>query len=221
MFMSWDQAIIQLRSDDTDIPSGRLSICRSPASRALWSRGTPDLTPQSLNPQTSPLCHPILGAKHNIPPLSMGSTSVFAKTILIPAAIALSIYILASCVIFPFFRRYHQRYSQYLPLHSISAHTLSLRDRIADKVMHFCLPSRWRWGAHIADHDTESIDDEEGEILVGMDMDSVRRGTLEQQRRDNLADTESRLSRDLEEGFMDDSDSEGSERSGHGRRGRL
>ncbi|CAI7575872.1 hypothetical protein PENPOL_c022G06029 [Penicillium polonicum] len=151
----------------------------------------------------------------------MGSTSVFAKTILIPAAIALSIYILASCVIIPFFRRYHQRYSQYLPLHSISAHTLSLRDRIADKVMHFFLPSRWRWGAHIADHDTESIGDEEGEILVGMDMDSVRRGTLEQQRRDNLADTESRLSRDLEEGFMDDSDSEGSERSGHGRGGRL
>ncbi|QQK45456.1 hypothetical protein Pdw03_0354 [Penicillium digitatum] len=35
----------------------------------------------------------------------MGSTRVFAKTILIPAAIALSIYILASCVIIPFFRR--------------------------------------------------------------------------------------------------------------------
>ncbi|KAJ6149998.1 hypothetical protein N7471_001197 [Penicillium samsonianum] len=153
----------------------------------------------------------------------MGSTSVFAKTILIPAAIALSIYILASCVIIPFFRRYHQRYSQYLPLHSISAHTLSLRDRIADKVMHFFLPSRWRWGAHIPDHDTESIDDEEGEILVGMDMDSVRRGALEQRRRDTLAETESRLSRDLEEGFMDDSDDSDEESEGRGNRqgGRL
>ncbi|KAJ5394158.1 uncharacterized protein N7487_011799, partial [Penicillium crustosum] len=213
--------IFKDKSDDTEIPS-RLSICRSSATRALRNRGTPG-PPQSFNPQTSPLYHPILGAKPSVPAPNMGSTSVFAKTILIPAAIALSIYILASCVIIPFFRRYHQRYSQYLPLHSISAHTLSLRDRIADKVMHFFLPSRWRWGAHIADHDTESIDDEEGEALVGMDMDSVRRGTLEQQRRDNLADTESRLSRDLEEGFMDDSDSdsEGSERSGHGRGGRL
>ncbi|KGO66571.1 hypothetical protein PITC_079990 [Penicillium italicum] len=179
----------------------------------------------------------------------MGSTRVFAKvranppypdaqathhrhlqahsTILIPAAIALSIYILASCVIIPFFRRYHQRYSQYLPLQSISAHTLSLRDRIADELMHFFLPSRWRRGANTADHETESIDDEEGEILVGMDMDSVRRGALEQRRRDNLADTQSRLSRDLEEGFMDDSDEEGSERSERsersesGRGGRL
>ncbi|KAJ5202355.1 hypothetical protein N7449_004434 [Penicillium cf. viridicatum] len=235
--------IFQDGSDDTNIPSGRLSICRSPILYACSSEPWDPGPPQSLNPQTSPLYHPLLGAKPNIPAPSMGSTSVFAKTptvsktktkkepkltnnlhtqtILIPAAIALSIYILASCVIIPFFRRYHQRYSQYLPLHSISAHTLSLRDRIADKLMHFFLPSRWRWGAHIADHDTESIDDEEGEMLVGMDMASVRRGTLEQQRRDNLADRESRLSRDLEEGFMDDSDSEGSERSGHGRGGSL
>ncbi|CAG8902022.1 unnamed protein product [Penicillium egyptiacum] len=151
----------------------------------------------------------------------MGSTSVFAKTILIPAAIALAIYILASCVIIPFFRRYHQRYSQYLPLHSISAHTLSLRDRIADKVMHFFLPSRWRRGTQIADHDNISIDDEEGEIMVGMDMDSERRGALEQRRRDTLAETEGRLSRDLEEGFMDDSDEEGNEGPRNGRGGRL
>ncbi|KAJ5470906.1 hypothetical protein N7530_008263 [Penicillium desertorum] len=151
----------------------------------------------------------------------MGSTSVFAKTILIPAAIALSIYILASYVVIPFFRRYHQRYSQYLPLHSISAHTLSLRDRIADKVMHFFLRSRWRLGAQIPDHDNISIDDEEGENMVGMNMDSDRRGALEQRRRDTLGETEGRLSRDLEEGFMDDSDEEGNEESRNGRAGRL
>lgn len=89
--------------------------------------------------------------------------------------------------------------------------------------MHFFLPSRWRWGAHIPDHDTESIDDEEGEILVGMDMNSVRRGALEQRRRDTLAETESRLSRDLEEGFMDDSDDSDEESEGRGNRqgGRL
>ncbi|KAJ5173927.1 uncharacterized protein N7500_001858 [Penicillium coprophilum] len=151
----------------------------------------------------------------------MGSAGVFTKTILTPAAIALSIYILASCVIIPFFRRYHQRYSQYLPLHSISARTLSLRDRIADKVMHLFLPSRWRWGARVADHDTIGIDDEEGETLVGMDMDSVRRGALDQRRNDAITETESRLSRDLEQGFMDDSDDEGSEGHRNGRGGRV
>ncbi|KAK4869667.1 hypothetical protein LT330_006049 [Penicillium expansum] len=216
--------------------AGRLSICRSPAACAFQTRGTPDLR-SLLRNQTS-LYHPDLGAKRStqrpawgqqvsLPrcaqknPYPDAQATYHHHTILIPAAIALSIYIIASCVIIPFFRRYHQRYSQYLPLHSISAHTLSLRDRIADKLMHFFLPSQWRWGAHIADHDTESIDDEEGEILVGMDMDSVRRGALEQRRRDDLADTQSRLSRDLEEGFMDDSDEEGSERSRSGRGERL
>ncbi|KAJ5333335.1 hypothetical protein N7541_003163 [Penicillium brevicompactum] len=134
----------------------------------------------------------------------MGSSSVFAKTILIPAAIALTIYILASCVIIPFFRRYHQRYSQYLPLHSISAHTLSLRDRVADTVMNFFLRSTWRRNADVADNDNISIDEQEGEALVGMDMNAVR-GVLG--RRPDVG-TE-RLGRDLEEGFMDDSDSEG------------
>ncbi|CAG8243206.1 unnamed protein product [Penicillium salamii] len=134
----------------------------------------------------------------------MGSSGVFAKTILIPAAIALSLYILASCVIIPFFRRYHQRYSQYLPLHSISAHTLSLRDRIADTVMDLVLRSTWRRSADMPDNDNISIDEQEGEALVGMDMDAVRRGALERRQ-----DVGERLGRELEEGFMDDSDSEG------------
>ncbi|CAG8403550.1 unnamed protein product [Penicillium salamii] len=134
----------------------------------------------------------------------MGSSGVFAKTILIPAAIALSLYILASCFIIPFFRRYHQRYSQYLPLHSISAHTLSLRDRIADTVMDLVLRSTWRRGADMPDNDNISIDEQEGEALVGMDMDAVRRGALERRQ-----DVGERLGRELEEGFMDDSDSEG------------
>jgi hypothetical protein len=129
------------------------------------------------------------------------------QTILIPALIALTIYILATCLILPIFRRYHQRYSQYLPLHNISAHTLSLRDRIADAIMRFFLPSTWRRGARMAEHDTISIDDDEGEILVGMEMDAARREALER-RRGSVSEAEGRLSRDLEEGFMDDSDEE-------------
>ncbi|KAJ5612342.1 hypothetical protein N7510_005536 [Penicillium lagena] len=137
------------------------------------------------------------------------------QTILIPAVIALTVYLLFSFVIIPYFWRYHQRYSQYLPLHSISAHTLSLRDRIADGVMRFFLPASWR--ARVADdHENISIDDEEGEIMVGMNMNSARREALER-RRSTAAEAEGRLSRDLEEGFMDDSDDEVDSRS-NGRR---
>ena len=139
------------------------------------------------------------------------------QTILIPAAIALSVYLLLSFLVFPFFRYYHQRYSQYLPLHNISAHTLSLRDRIADAVMHFFLPSSWRSGTHVNDHANIDIDDEEGENMVGMDMDAARREALER-RRGPAVETLSRLSRELEEGFMDDSDEEETEIQGRNRR---
>ncbi|KAH1486013.1 hypothetical protein LV164_007288 [Aspergillus fumigatus] len=146
----------------------------------------------------------------------MGSMSNLAKTLLIPAVISLALYLLLSFLIVPFFRRYHQRYSQYLPLQAISAHTLSLRDRIADAVMRFFLPSAWRRQTD-AQHDNISIFDEEGEIMVGMDMDPSRREALE--RRRDTADASSRLSRDLEQGFMDDSDDDEDDQ-GHSRVGR-
>ncbi|PYI23283.1 hypothetical protein BO86DRAFT_390460 [Aspergillus japonicus CBS 114.51] len=137
----------------------------------------------------------------------MGSASNFAKTMIIPAVISLTLYLLFSFVIIPFFRRYHQRYSQYLPLHTISAHTLTLRDRIADAIMRRFLPSSWQ-RQHLADQDDNiSIYDEEGEIMVGMDMDVERRGALERQR-SAVIDSGRRLSRELEAGFMDDSEDE-------------
>ncbi|KAE8145308.1 hypothetical protein BDV25DRAFT_164964 [Aspergillus avenaceus] len=142
----------------------------------------------------------------------MGSASSFAKTIVIPAAISLVLYLLLSFLIVPFFRRYHQRYSQYLPMHTISAHTSSLRDRIADAMMRLFLPTTWRQQAHFDDHhDNVSIFDEEGEIMMGMDMDPARREVLERHR-STAAEAESRLSRELEEGFMDDSDEESDNR---------
>ncbi|PYH98897.1 hypothetical protein BO71DRAFT_394856 [Aspergillus ellipticus CBS 707.79] len=143
----------------------------------------------------------------------MGSATSFAKTIVIPAVISLSLYLLFSFVIIPFFRRYHQRYSQYLPLHTISAHTTTLRDRIADALMRRFLPSSWRQPHFDDPSDNISIYDEEGEIMVGMDMDPARREALER-RRSTAPDAESRLSRELEAGFMDDSDEEGDRRRG-------
>lgn len=57
----------------------------------------------------------------------------------------------------------------------------------------------------MADNDNISIDEEEGELMVGMDMDARRREALERRR---APETEGRLSRELEEGFMDESDEE-------------
>ncbi|KAJ6145154.1 hypothetical protein N7470_009049 [Penicillium chermesinum] len=76
--------------------------------------------------------------------------------------------------------------------------------------MRFFLPSSWRAGAHLDDHQNIDIDDEEGEMLVGMNRDAARRQALGR-RQPTTAETESRLSRELEEGFMDDSDEEDSE----------
>jgi len=71
----------------------------------------------------------------------------------------------------------------------------------------------------LADHDNVSIDEDEGELMVGMDTNTARREALER-RRSTAAETESRLSRDLEEGFMDDSDDEQPERQGNTGNGR-
>jgi hypothetical protein len=63
-------------------------------------------------------------------------------------------------------------------------------------------------------HDPISIYDEEGETMVGMDMDPARRAALER-RRSTTGDSQARLSRDLEEGFMDESEDDEEERDGH------
>lgn len=83
--------------------------------------------------------------------------------------------------------------------------------------MRFFLPSSWRRGAHLADHDNISIDDDEGELMIGMNMNAARREALER-RTPTAPEPVSRLSRDLEEGFMDDSDDderEGRENAGN------
>ncbi|PGH14393.1 hypothetical protein AJ79_03035 [Helicocarpus griseus UAMH5409] len=149
----------------------------------------------------------------------MSGSLDIAKTLLIPALISLAVYLLFSFLILPFIRRYRQRYAQYLPLHTISAHTSTLRERASDALMHFLLPSSWRrrqvFGSG-QDDGNSVFDDEEGEDMIGVEMDPSRREALER-RRDGGMDSERRLSRDLEEGFMDDSDEE--EEAGDGRRG--
>lgn len=44
----------------------------------------------------------------------------------------------------PLWRRYRNRYSQYLPLDSFSSQTASLRDRFSHALASLTLPSTWR-----------------------------------------------------------------------------
>ncbi|OJD12864.1 hypothetical protein AJ78_06600 [Emergomyces pasteurianus Ep9510] len=162
----------------------------------------------------------------------MAASLDVAKTLLIPGLFSLVVYLLLSFVIIPFVRRYRQRYAQYLPLQTVSAHASTLRERASDALMRFLLPSSWRqrqaFGSQDGGHSV--FDDEEGEDMVGFEMDPSRREALEQRRRtgnDNISnnnstsvmDTDRRLSRELEEGFMDDSDDE--DMGGDDRRARI
>jgi len=188
------------------------------------------------------------------------------KTLAIPALISLAIYLFLSYILVPTFRHYQQRYAQYLPLQHISTQTSSVRERMADALMHFFLPggspfrrqptsssednnpaqpptssrfgrlfSTLRWWRRrrqrggrdgpTSDNDDEDgsgddgfsvfDDEEDGETMVGMNIDPVRRAALEQRRsfvgdfqHDDGDSRQVRLSRELEEGFMDDSGSD-------------
>ena len=89
------------------------------------------------------------------------------------------------------------------------------------------LPSSWRGSripgisrydsTAIGDEDDDGglYDDEEGEGLVGLDIDDLSRDALTLGA--HGLDTQDRLSRDLEEGFRDDSDDEASEAHSEGR----
>ena len=126
--------------------------------------------------------------------------------------ISLSIYLLLSYAIIPLYRQHRQRYAQYLPLETISQHTSSLRSRISDAVVRFVLPSAWlngrppggRYGG--GEVNGSLFDEEEGEGLVGFDINAQRRARLE--RSNGIGNSDRRLSRDLEEGFQDESDNE-------------
>ncbi|KAI9741964.1 MAG: hypothetical protein M1834_000353 [Cirrosporium novae-zelandiae] len=146
---------------------------------------------------------------------TMGAFFGVLKTVLIPALISLVLYATITFIILPFFRRYRQRYAQYLPLTTISEHTSTIRDRVSNAFMRILLPSSWRnrmmEDCRYARGEIEGslFDEEEGEGMIGFDVDERRREALER-RRSNAVEDERRLSRDLEEGFRDDSEDEDS-----------
>ncbi|KAL3425748.1 hypothetical protein PVAG01_02539 [Phlyctema vagabunda] len=141
----------------------------------------------------------------------MGATLSLLKTLVIPALISLILYVIVSFVIVPVWKRYRVRYSQYLPIESISTRTSSLRQRTQDAIARFILPSAWtaeyrqhRYPLSAEDGFGSELGDNEGEELF--EVDDNRREALSLDARRGRDIDDRRLSRDLEEGFKDDSD---------------
>ncbi|KAF5529639.1 hypothetical protein FNAPI_13806 [Fusarium napiforme] len=125
------------------------------------------------------------------------------KTLIVPAVISLILFILLTYVLIPLWRRY-ARYSQYLPLDTLSSQTSSLRQRITSRI------ATWRSNRAVAfaseDVSDDGEEDDDGEELGSVDEDTWRQ--MEADTRAARPDNARRLSRDLEEGFRDDSDDE-------------
>jgi hypothetical protein len=133
------------------------------------------------------------------------------QTLIIPALISLILYLVISYAVIPTWKRYHGRYSQYLPLETISTRTTSWRQRIGSFLIKSILPSTWRTdfgrnGFAVNGQDGSDFDEEEGEELY--EVDENRREALSLDARRGRNEDGSRLSRDLEEGFKDDSEDE-------------
>ncbi|KAG9244791.1 hypothetical protein BJ878DRAFT_479826 [Calycina marina] len=142
----------------------------------------------------------------------MATLSVL-KTLVVPALISLLLYLLISYLIVPVWKRYRGRYSSYLPLETISTQTTSLRYRIQSALAGLFIPSTWRQEyersrqtMNARDGMGSDFDEDEGEELF--EVDDSRREALSLDARRGRDDNGRRLSRDLEEGFKDDSDDE-------------
>ncbi|KFY88114.1 hypothetical protein V500_06551 [Pseudogymnoascus sp. VKM F-4518 (FW-2643)] len=148
------------------------------------------------------------------------TTTALLLTFLVPLAIAAALYLLLTYALIPLYQRHHARYVSYLPLTALSTSTSSFRARVQASIAEYMLPAGWRtdFNAHQFAADSRSgseAGDDAGEELyefvvgrrVGVSLDARRGGA-------GGREEVSRLSRDLEEGFADDSsdDGEGIER---------
>ncbi|PMD28561.1 hypothetical protein NA56DRAFT_667063 [Hyaloscypha hepaticicola] len=153
----------------------------------------------------------------------MGLLSVL-KTLVIPALISLILYLLISYALVPIWKRYRGRYSQYLPLDTIASQSVSWRQRIKNALIRHLLPSTWRTdfgrdGYAVNGQDSSDFDEEEGEELY--EVDDNRREALSLDVRRGRNEDGSRLSRDLEEVFKDDSEDEDEDDTPDERQGRT
>ncbi|KAM3500923.1 hypothetical protein MY10362_005987 [Beauveria mimosiformis] len=137
----------------------------------------------------------------------MGAAISGIKVLIVPAAISLVLFLIVTFAVLPLWRRYRARYSQYLPLDTLGSASSSLRDRVTARLAALTLPSTWRhdrgrFAATTGGDEEEDAGEELGRVgervtagfaVTGFGSDTVR------------------LSRDLEEGFIDDTDSDNSD----------
>lgn len=147
------------------------------------------------------------------------------QSLLLPALIALALFLLLTHVLIPAYRRHRQRYAQYLPVSdswqsSLASSTSTLRQRMSDALMTLVLPSRWgEWRfrryasqrSRVVDAEGERGDEEMGDIPEDVEDDDMvpgRRDAVSLDQRSSGIDSNRRLSRELEEGFRDSSEEE-------------
>lgn len=129
-------------------------------------------------------------------PTLMANTTRLSQTLLVPAVVSLLIFVFLTYAIVPVWRRYRNRYSQYLPLDTISNQTSSLRHRIGGRLARFALPSAWRREREVILASGASSDNEldEGEELNEVDAEMWRR--IERHGQAGRPDNTRRLSRE-------------------------
>ncbi|KAK0651982.1 hypothetical protein B0T16DRAFT_454394 [Cercophora newfieldiana] len=136
------------------------------------------------------------------------STISVIKTLIVPAIISLIIFLVGTYLLYPLWQHYRYRYSHYLPLETIQSRTSSFRTRVQDSIASFIASAVWRPSVQarlvVEDQSDAGFDSDDGEELGDVD-ESARR---DHSRNSSAIDSTRRLSRDLEEGFMDDSDEE-------------
>ena len=137
------------------------------------------------------------------------------QILFVPALVAAFLYFFLAYALLPLIRKHRARYNQYLPLDTISSTSTTLRDRFSDFITRLARPPGQVVDGR-EDTDGDVFGDEEGESMVGFDYRSqereVRGGRVESLWSDG------RLSRDLEEGFKDDSEEEEGEDDRRGMR---
>jgi hypothetical protein len=108
------------------------------------------------------------------------------QAIFIPAIIAVVLYALLAYAIIPLVKRHRERYSQYIPLDSISRGTNGLRDRISNTITAWVVPRRHLvFDAADSRRGSASGDDfiYDGDQLAGFDVERsdrrVRGGDVE------------------------------------------
>ena len=144
---------------------------------------------------------------------SDGSTAnLLRQTGLIPASIAVAIYLVVCYVVLPYIKQHRHRYDRYLPFDSLSARTASFRDRVPS----WMTPPSWlhspqhRAGGVLDmfdDDDSNLLGDDEGDRLTGFEIYPSR---MRKSLRPNRPSADGARPRDdpVQEGFHDESDSD-------------